>query len=142
MIPNSANYNYPAGVEFFGAQTALIKRLEHHYPNKMAISRLLASGRLKSVGRNGALAFKTSDLDELIAERRREVVSSIMSKGAAERERIVAEITEGHAAAAFRATPREQDRTNAARQVEAMVASATHPRRQGFRADRWNMKLA
>jgi hypothetical protein len=70
----SQNYGFPADVEFFSCQTSLIRRLEGHAANKMAVSRLLASGRLKSVGRPGTLAFKTADLNALIAEKRREVV--------------------------------------------------------------------
>ena len=123
MIPSDQNYGYAPDIEFFGSQTGVIRRLEGHYPNKMAISRLLASGRLTNHGRRGALAFKRADLDVLIAEKRCEVVSSVMAKGPSERERIIAELAEGNAAIHFRATPLKADRAKAEQQVATMVAT-------------------
>ena len=131
------NYGYGPDVEFFGAQVGLMRRFEGHFKNAMAMSRFLADGGLKSVGRKGQLAFKTVDIEAVLAEKRREKVAAIRSLGATEQRRITLELAEGLASASFRATPDHRDTAKAEAAVTEMVASAgrqTYAKGKG-----WNM---
>ncbi len=142
MNSSQNNNGYPSDVEFYSTQIGLMRRFEGHFGNKMSMSRFLADGGLKSVGRNGDLAFKTTDIEAVLAAKRRAVVSIVLSKGPTERGRIISELAQGHAAVSYRAQPVSKDHAKAAQQVDAMVASAGRGGRQSMSARRMTMHVS